>query len=277
MTNNPAGPTGPGRLATPAAHLGTASPGLIPVSRTFAMRFTSTPRGARLARHLTAVRLDAWGLPYGTDDHDAIVLIVAELTANAVLHGNVPGRDFHLRLALLPIGPRSVAVRVEVTDSRGSRSRRGHAYPGRRSPPSTKSAGASSWSPRSPPAGTGTHGRTARARRSGRSTRPRPNQMYICCIRGMSEPVIESMAEVRGHLADVIDPARREETPTIITRRGKQEAVVIDIEEYQRLRRLAEDAEESWLNRLADAAESEGMEGAVSLEEMAAMLRTDRD
>ncbi|MDQ0487487.1 type II toxin-antitoxin system Phd/YefM family antitoxin [Streptomyces cellulosae] len=93
----------------------------------------------------------------------------------------------------------------------------------------------------------------------------------------MSEPVIESMAEVRGHLADVIDRARREETPTIITRRGKQEAVVIDIEEYQRLRRLAEDAEESWLNRLADAAESEGMEGAVSLEEMAAMLRTDRD
>lgn len=93
----------------------------------------------------------------------------------------------------------------------------------------------------------------------------------------MSEPVIESMAEVRGHLADVIDRARREETPTIITRRGKQEAVVIDIEEYQRLHRIAEDAEESWRNRLADEAESEGMEGAVSLEEMAAMLRTDRD
>ncbi|CAL9292486.1 hypothetical protein SUDANB148_02045 [Streptomyces sp. SudanB148_2056] len=101
--------------------------------------------------------------------------------------------------------------------------------------------------------------------------------MYIRCIRDMSEPVIESMAEVRGHLADVIDRARREETPTIITRRGKQEAVVIDIEEYQRLRRIAEDAEESWLNRLADEAESEGLEGSVSLEEMAAMLRTDRD
>ncbi|MFI5569909.1 hypothetical protein ACIA6T_21705 [Streptomyces sp. NPDC051740] len=42
------------------------------------MRFTSTPRGARLARHLVAVRLDAWGIPYGTNDHDAIVLIVAE-------------------------------------------------------------------------------------------------------------------------------------------------------------------------------------------------------
>ncbi|MEV5004839.1 hypothetical protein AB0K74_13875 [Streptomyces sp. NPDC056159] len=48
------------------------------------MRFTSTPRGARLARRLAAVRLDAWGIPYGTDAHDAIVLIVAELTANAV-------------------------------------------------------------------------------------------------------------------------------------------------------------------------------------------------
>jgi hypothetical protein len=32
-------------------------------------------------------------------------------------------------------------------------------------------------------------------------------------------------------------------------------------------------AEESWLNRLADEAESEGMAGSVSLEEMAALLR----
>jgi prevent-host-death family protein len=89
----------------------------------------------------------------------------------------------------------------------------------------------------------------------------------------MSEPVIESMANVRSHLADVIDRARRDEIPTIITRRGKQEAVVIDIEEYQRLRRLAEDAEEAWLNRLADEAEAEGAEGSVSLEEMASLLR----
>jgi prevent-host-death family protein len=89
----------------------------------------------------------------------------------------------------------------------------------------------------------------------------------------MSEPVIESMAEVRSHLADVIDRARREETPTIITRRGKREAVVIDFEEYQRLRRLAEEAEEAWLNGLADEAEAEGTEGSVPLEEMAALLR----
>ncbi|MBZ6132059.1 type II toxin-antitoxin system Phd/YefM family antitoxin [Streptomyces olivaceus] len=85
------------------------------------------------------------------------------------------------------------------------------------------------------------------------------------------------MAEVRGHLADVIDRARREETPTIITRRGKQEAVVIDIEEYRRLRQVAEDTEDAWLNRLADEAESEGSQGAVSLEEMAAMLRAGQD
>ncbi|WP_245205165.1 type II toxin-antitoxin system Phd/YefM family antitoxin [Kitasatospora sp. RG8] len=90
----------------------------------------------------------------------------------------------------------------------------------------------------------------------------------------MTEPVVESMAEVRSHLADVIDRARRDETPTIITRRGRQEAVVIDIAEYQRLRQLAESAEEAWLNRLADEAEAEGVEGAVSLEEMAAMLRS---
>ncbi|MEU3098827.1 ATP-binding protein [Streptomyces sp. NPDC006967] len=121
MLNNPAGLTGPGRLATPTSDLGTTPPAPAPATRTFAMRFTSTPRGARLARHLVAVRLDAWGVPYGTDDHDAIVLITAELTANAVLHGTVPGRDFHLRLALLPAGPRPATVRIDVTDTRGER------------------------------------------------------------------------------------------------------------------------------------------------------------
>lgn len=90
----------------------------------------------------------------------------------------------------------------------------------------------------------------------------------------MSEPVIESMAAVRQHLADVIDRAHRDETPTIITRRGKQEAVVIDIGEYRRLRALEEQAEDAWLNRLADEAETEGRDGSVSLEEMAATLRS---
>lgn len=82
----------------------------------FAMRFTSTPRGARLARRLVAVRLQEWGIPYGTDPHDDIVLITAELAANAVRHGHVPGRDFHVRLSLL-----GRTARIEVSDTRGER------------------------------------------------------------------------------------------------------------------------------------------------------------
>ncbi|WP_185832542.1 ATP-binding protein [Streptomyces sp. WAC 04229] len=110
MTSNPADLTGTGQLAHPAGNM----------AHTFEMRFTSTPRGARLARRLAAHRLDGWGVPYGTGAHDAIVLIVAELTANAVLHGHVPGRDFHLRLRLTA-DARATTARVEVTDTRGER------------------------------------------------------------------------------------------------------------------------------------------------------------
>ncbi|MET8127511.1 ATP-binding protein [Streptomyces sp. NPDC005065] len=80
----------------------------------FTMRFSSTPRGARLARRLAGERLDAWGIPYGSDAHDVLTLIVAELGANAVRHGRVPGRDFCLRLSV-----EGTTLRVEVTDSRG--------------------------------------------------------------------------------------------------------------------------------------------------------------
>ncbi|MDI3402424.1 ATP-binding protein [Streptomyces cavernicola] len=80
----------------------------------FEMRFTSTPRGARLARRLCGERLNTWGIPYGSDEHDALTLLVAELAANAVRHGRVPGRDFRLRLAA-----HTNAVRTEVTDTRG--------------------------------------------------------------------------------------------------------------------------------------------------------------
>ncbi|MDT0429645.1 MULTISPECIES: ATP-binding protein [Streptomyces] len=89
-----------------------------PDDRTFGMRFTSTPRGARLARRLVAHRLDTWGIPYGSRVHDAIVLVVAELAVNAVRHGHVPGRDFHLRL---DAATRPQTVRIEVTDTRAER------------------------------------------------------------------------------------------------------------------------------------------------------------
>lgn len=98
-------------------------------------------------------------------------------------------------------------------------------------------------------------------------------ETYIWYSHDMSDPVIESMAEVRSHLADVIDRAHRDDTPTIITRRGKEEAVMLDIREYRRLRDLEERAEDAWLNQLADESESEGTQGSVSLEQMAALLR----
>jgi anti-sigma regulatory factor (Ser/Thr protein kinase) len=105
MTNNPADIANPTRPICPAHH--------------FELRFTATPRGARLARRLCAERLDAWGITYGTEPHDAICLIVAELSSNAVRHGGVPGRDFHVRLTA-EAGP-AATVRIEVTDTRADR------------------------------------------------------------------------------------------------------------------------------------------------------------
>ncbi|WP_432247882.1 ATP-binding protein [Streptomyces sanyensis] len=105
MTNNPAGTTSPTR---PAAW-----------AHRFEMSFTPTPRGARLARRLCAERLHSWGVPYGTEAHDDVALLVAELTANAVHHGRVPGRDFRVRLGV-PAEP-GTTVRIEVADARGER------------------------------------------------------------------------------------------------------------------------------------------------------------
>jgi anti-sigma regulatory factor (Ser/Thr protein kinase) len=81
----------------------------------FSMCFTSTPRGARLARRLASHRLDAWGFPYGSEVNDNVALVVAELAANAVTHGRVPGRDFRLDLA--HVAARELVV-VAVTDTR---------------------------------------------------------------------------------------------------------------------------------------------------------------
>ncbi|GEK03073.1 ATP-binding protein [Streptomyces sp. 1-11] len=126
MTAKPINRTATTQPTIPHALLSPGAPGTSPPEHTFEMRFTSTPRGARLARRLAAVRLDGWGIPYGTDAHDAVVLIVAELTANAVRHGHVPGRDFHLRLHA---PPHDRVLRVEVTDTRGERLPRRPAVP----------------------------------------------------------------------------------------------------------------------------------------------------
>lgn len=82
--------------------------------RTFAQRLSATRRGARLARRLAVQQLDAWGVPYGSRASDAVALVVAELAANAVFHGRVPGRDFGLRLIR---EPERALIRIEVADT----------------------------------------------------------------------------------------------------------------------------------------------------------------
>ncbi|MFC9544318.1 ATP-binding protein [Streptomyces sp. NPDC056956] len=75
---------------------------------------SSTRRGARLARLLAVTELRSWGV--SQDLTERAELVVAELTANAVLHGRVPGRCFRLTLAL---GPAAGRLRIEVSDARG--------------------------------------------------------------------------------------------------------------------------------------------------------------
>ncbi|MEU9558691.1 ATP-binding protein [Streptomyces fumanus] len=76
--------------------------------------FPSTRRGARLARLLTVTELRSRDV--SQDLTERAELVVAELAANAVLHGRVPGRCFLLTLALDPAAGR---LRVEVSDARG--------------------------------------------------------------------------------------------------------------------------------------------------------------
>ncbi|PKW09210.1 hypothetical protein SAMN05428944_3636 [Streptomyces sp. 1222.5] len=77
----------------------------------FTVRLSPTPLGARLARLLATERLRTWGLP-----PDPAALVVAELAANAVVHGRVTGRDFRLTLYAV-----AGTLRIEVTDTRGDR------------------------------------------------------------------------------------------------------------------------------------------------------------
>jgi anti-sigma regulatory factor (Ser/Thr protein kinase) len=79
--------------------------------RNFSVQLSPTPRGARLARLLATEQLRSWDLPLDPARH-----LVAELAANAAVHGRVSGRDF--QLALHVIGDN---LRIEVTDTRGER------------------------------------------------------------------------------------------------------------------------------------------------------------
>ncbi|SHK59163.1 ATP-binding protein [Actinacidiphila paucisporea] len=89
----------------------TRTPEVAAPARRFSAELPSTRRGAQRARLLTVAQLGGWGLP-----HDAAAHVVAELAANAALHGRVPGRNFRLTLEIT-----ADRLRIEVTDTRGER------------------------------------------------------------------------------------------------------------------------------------------------------------
>jgi anti-sigma regulatory factor (Ser/Thr protein kinase) len=80
----------------------------------FSQLLSSTRRGARLARLLAVEALRAWDVPPAVLERAE--QIVAELAANAVLHGQVRGRDFRLTLVL---DTATGTLHIKVTDARG--------------------------------------------------------------------------------------------------------------------------------------------------------------
>ncbi|MFJ1827137.1 ATP-binding protein [Streptomyces sp. NPDC088178] len=81
---------------------------------TFTQLLSSTRRGARLARPLATEQLRAWPVSPAVTEHAE--QIVAELAANAALHGRVNSRDFRLTLDAT-----AGQLRIAVTDARGER------------------------------------------------------------------------------------------------------------------------------------------------------------
>lgn len=87
----------------------------------FRTLFPTTACGAHGARHaaerwLAARRHRPEAAVADDEDTATASLLIAELTANAALHGRVRGRDARLALTLTP-----TTLRIEVTDARGDR------------------------------------------------------------------------------------------------------------------------------------------------------------
>ncbi|MFJ6512674.1 ATP-binding protein [Streptomyces sp. NPDC091406] len=138
-------------------------------STPFRMRFSSTPRGARLARLLVVQRLADQGIPPDCHASRAVATVLAELAAKAITRGRTPGRDFEVRLHLS-----ADVTRVEVADTRPDR------YPHtaadgvspNRLPRARRPVAACSWSPRPPSAGTGSSRQLHQGRLGRRGRRP---------------------------------------------------------------------------------------------------------
>lgn len=94
--------------------MNTITPQSCSTVRTFAQPLSSTRRGARLARLLAAAQLRSWEVSPGVTERAE--QIVAELAANAALHGRVHSRDFRLALTL---DTATGLLRIAVTDARG--------------------------------------------------------------------------------------------------------------------------------------------------------------
>ncbi|MER8085125.1 ATP-binding protein [Streptomyces sp. NPDC094048] len=86
----------------------------------FRLTFPTSREGAHTARHAAerwlADQRDCPEAAAGDEDAATASLLVAELTANAALHGRVRGRHARLALTLMP-----GTLRIEVTDARGDR------------------------------------------------------------------------------------------------------------------------------------------------------------
>ncbi|GAA2248788.1 ATP-binding protein [Streptomyces ruber] len=90
------------------------APQLTAPRHTFTQLLPSTRQGARLARLLAVQQLRAW--PVSLDVTERAEQIVAELAANAALHGRVKSRDFRL---VLTLNTTAGLLRIAVTDARG--------------------------------------------------------------------------------------------------------------------------------------------------------------
>lgn len=75
--------------------------------------YTPTPRNVSLARQRVAHLVATWG---HADLAGDAALLAGELAANALLHGQVPGRLFRVDVTL-----GGAALRIAVTDARGER------------------------------------------------------------------------------------------------------------------------------------------------------------
>jgi prevent-host-death family protein len=64
----------------------------------------------------------------------------------------------------------------------------------------------------------------------------------------MTQMPIESIRDVRAHLAEVVERADRDDQPTVITRRGKEVAAVVSIEVLRKYQQW----EEREINRIID-------------------------